>query len=56
MTDKCLDGLAVRVLTQNVRGIGFNSHPGLKLFSHRDLGVLKNKFNNLLSNKHLEKL
>ena len=34
VTEKCLIGLAVRVLTLNVRGIGFNSHLRLKLFSH----------------------
>ena len=34
VTDVCISGLAVRALIQNVRGIGFDSHPKLKLFSH----------------------
>ena len=41
VTDKCLIGLAVRVLTQNVRGIGFDSHPRLKVFSHLSLRCSK---------------
>ena len=39
--DKCINGLAVRVLTLYVRGIGFDSHPRLKLFSHLSLRCSK---------------
>ena len=41
VTEKCLSCLAVRVLTLNVRGIGFDSHPRLKLFSHLSLRFSK---------------
>ena len=34
--------VTVRALTQNARGVSFDSHLRLKLVSHR--GVLKNKF------------
>ena len=29
VTDRCLNGLTVRMLTQNVRGVRFDSHLGL---------------------------
>ena len=41
VTDRCLSGVVVRVLGQNVRGIGFNSHLRLKLFSHLSLRCSK---------------
>ena len=33
VTDECISGLAVRVFTQNVRGIRCDTHPRLKVFS-----------------------
>ena len=39
--DKCINGIAVRVLTLYVSGIRFDCHPRLKLFSHLSLRYSK---------------
>ena len=42
MTDKCLGGLAVRLLAQNVRGIRFNSHPRVNFMSFEKFQRISN--------------
>ena len=42
VTDKCINGLPVKTLTQNLRGIGFDSYSRLKLYSYFRLRWSKN--------------
>ena len=41
VTEKCINGIAVRILTLYLRGIGFDCHPWLKLLSHLSLRCSK---------------